>query len=68
MKIRTGPPDDGHSPDAALGPWAGELPPAATTWQQPIPGPALPPGPSVLTQISSRAGTPADRSTTRNAP
>jgi uncharacterized protein len=36
VKVRTGPPDDGHSPDAALGLWAGELPPA-TTWQQPVP-------------------------------
>ena len=31
VKIRTGPPDDGDSPDAALGLWAGELP-LATTW------------------------------------
>jgi uncharacterized protein len=36
VKIRTGPPDDGDSPDTALGLWAGELP-LATTWQQPIP-------------------------------
>jgi nitroimidazol reductase NimA-like FMN-containing flavoprotein (pyridoxamine 5'-phosphate oxidase superfamily) len=62
VKIRTGPPDDGDSPDAALGLWAGELP-LATTWQQPIPDPALPPGIPVPAHISSRAGTPADRST-----
>ncbi|HXT91646.1 MAG TPA: pyridoxamine 5'-phosphate oxidase family protein [Trebonia sp.] len=41
VKIRTGPPDDGDSPDAALGLWAGELP-LATTWQQPVADPALP--------------------------
>ena len=62
MKIRTGPPDDGDSPDAALGLWAGELT-LATTWQQPIPDPALPPGIPVPAHISSRAGTRADRST-----
>ena len=55
MKIRTGPPDDSGSPDAALGLWAGELP-LATTWQQPIPDPALPPGIPVPAHISSRAG------------
>src|SRR6185437_9323820 len=41
VKIRTGPPDDGDSHDAALGLWAGELP-LATTWQQPVADPALP--------------------------
>ena len=39
VKIRTGPPSDGDTPDAALGLWAGELP-LATTWQQPFPDPA----------------------------
>ena len=58
VKIRTGPPDDGDSPDAALRLWAGELP-LATTWQQPIPDPALPPGIPVPAHISSRAGTRA---------
>jgi len=58
VKIRTGPPDDGHSPDAALGLWAGELP-LATTWQQPVSDPALPPGIPVPAHISSRAGTRA---------
>ena len=61
VKIRTGPPSDGDSPDAALGLWAGELP-LATTWQQPIPDPALPPGTRVPGHISSRVGTRADRS------
>jgi nitroimidazol reductase NimA-like FMN-containing flavoprotein (pyridoxamine 5'-phosphate oxidase superfamily) len=66
VKIRTGPPDDGDSPDAALGLWAGELP-LATTWQQPIPDPALPPGIPVPAHISSRAGTRTDRSTSSKA-
>jgi uncharacterized protein len=61
VKIRTGPPSDGDSPDAALGLWAGELPLAAT-WQQPVPDPALPPGTPVPAHIRSRAGTRADRS------
>jgi uncharacterized protein len=56
VKIRNGPPDDGDSPDAALGLWAGELP-LATTWQQPVPDPALPPGIPVPGHIRSRAGT-----------
>ncbi len=41
VKIRTGPPDDGDSPDAALPVWAGVLPLAAA-WQAPDPDPALP--------------------------
>jgi uncharacterized protein len=61
VKIRTGPPDDGDSPDAALGLWAGELP-LATTWLAPVPDPALPSGIPVPAHISSRAGTRADRS------
>jgi uncharacterized protein len=61
VKIRTGPPDDADSPDAALGLWAGELP-LATTWQQPIPDPALPPGIPLPAHIRSRAGARADRS------
>jgi uncharacterized protein len=61
VKIRTGPPSDGDSPDAALGLWAGELP-LATNWQQPIPDPALPPGIPLPAHISARAGTRADRS------
>jgi uncharacterized protein len=57
VKVRAGPPDDGHSPDAALGLWAGELP-LATTWQQPVPDPSLPPGIPVPAHIRFRAGTP----------
>jgi nitroimidazol reductase NimA-like FMN-containing flavoprotein (pyridoxamine 5'-phosphate oxidase superfamily) len=41
VKIRTGPPDDGDSPDAALPVWAGVLPLAAA-WQTPHPDPVLP--------------------------
>ena len=51
MKIRTGPPDDGHSPDAALSLWAGEVP-LATTWQRPVPDPALPSGIGVPEHVS----------------
>jgi uncharacterized protein len=40
VKIRSGPPDDGDSPDAALGLWAGELPLRAL-WQRPVADPAL---------------------------
>jgi len=42
VKIRTGPPDDGDSPDASLPVWAGVLPLAAA-WQDPEPDPVLPP-------------------------
>ena len=62
VKIRTGPPSDGDTPDAALGLWAGELP-LATTWQQPFPDPALPPGIAVPAHIRSRGGTRAGQST-----
>jgi hypothetical protein len=43
VKIRTGPPDDGDSPDAALPVWAGVLP-LACAWQDPDPDPVLPVG------------------------
>src|SRR5215469_5350427 len=56
VKVRTGPPDDSHTPDAALGLWAGELP-LATTWQQPIPDPALPPDIPIPAHIRSLART-----------
>jgi uncharacterized protein len=55
VKIRTGPPDDGDTPDAALGLWAGELPLAAS-WQDPVSDPALPPGIGVPAHISARTG------------
>jgi uncharacterized protein len=57
-EVLTGPPDDGDSPDAALGLWAGELPLVAT-WQQPVPDPALPPGTAVPPHIAARSGTVA---------
>ena len=56
VKIRTGPPDDGDTPDADLGLWAGELP-LVSTWQQPVPDPALPPAIPVPAHIAARAGT-----------
>jgi uncharacterized protein len=55
VKIRTGPPDDGDGPDAALGLWAGELP-LVTTWQDPVPDPALPPGTAVPAHLRALAG------------
>ena len=58
VKVRTGPPDDADSPDAALGLWAGELPLTAT-WGEPVPDPALPPGTAVPPHLAARAGTAA---------
>jgi nitroimidazol reductase NimA-like FMN-containing flavoprotein (pyridoxamine 5'-phosphate oxidase superfamily) len=55
VKIRTGPPDDGDSPDARLGLWAGELPIAAV-WGAPIPDPGLPAGAAVPGHIAAREG------------
>jgi uncharacterized protein len=55
VKIRTGPPDDADSPDAALGLWAGELPLAAR-WLQPVPDPAIPVGAQVPAHVAARAG------------
>lgn len=57
VKIRTGPPDDGDSPDASLGLWAGELPITAV-WAKPVPDPALPAGTGVPAHIGERAETP----------
>jgi uncharacterized protein len=57
VKIRTGPPDDGESPDARLGLWAGELPITAV-WAEPVPDPALPADTGVPGHIGGRAGTP----------
>jgi uncharacterized protein len=56
VKIRTGPPDDGDSPDAALGLWAGELPITAV-WAEPVPDPALPAGIAVPAHVGVRSGT-----------
>ncbi|MFF9580753.1 pyridoxamine 5'-phosphate oxidase family protein [Streptomyces achromogenes] len=56
VKIRTGAPDDGDGPDAALGLWAGVLP-LTGIWGTPVPDPALPPGTAVPDHIARRAGT-----------
>jgi nitroimidazol reductase NimA-like FMN-containing flavoprotein (pyridoxamine 5'-phosphate oxidase superfamily) len=58
VKVRTGPPDDADSPDAALGLWAGELP-LISTWGEPVPDPALPHGTAVPPHITARASTRA---------
>jgi uncharacterized protein len=55
VKIRTGPPDDGDTPDAALPVWAGVLPLAAA-WQEPDPDPVLPPGIPVPPHIAALVG------------
>jgi nitroimidazol reductase NimA-like FMN-containing flavoprotein (pyridoxamine 5'-phosphate oxidase superfamily) len=55
VKVRSGPPDDADSPDAALGLWAGELPLTAR-WQEPVADPALPPGQPVPPHIQALAG------------
>lgn len=57
VKIRRGPPDDGDGPDAALGLWAGELP-LTSTWQQPVPDPALQGTVAVPPHIARLVGTP----------
>lgn len=59
VKIRVGPPDDGDSPDVALGLWAGVLP-LESRWGALQADPALPAGiepPEHLTRLS---GTKAD--------
>jgi nitroimidazol reductase NimA-like FMN-containing flavoprotein (pyridoxamine 5'-phosphate oxidase superfamily) len=62
VKTRTGPPDDGDSPDAALGLWAGELP-VAPRWEPPVPDPALgEPAVAVPEHIAALAGQRLDRS------
>jgi hypothetical protein len=58
VKIRTGPPDDGDSPDAELGLWAGELP-LISVWGEPVADPALPPGIGMPGHVSGRTGTEA---------
>jgi uncharacterized protein len=55
VKVRSGPPTDADSPDAALGLWAGELP-LDTRWLQPVPDPDLPAGQVAPRHIQSRAG------------
>ena len=56
VKVRTGPPDDADSPDAALSLWAGELP-LESRWQVPVPDPALPAGQQPPGHIQAMAGT-----------
>jgi nitroimidazol reductase NimA-like FMN-containing flavoprotein (pyridoxamine 5'-phosphate oxidase superfamily) len=58
VKIRAGGPDDGDSPDAALGLWAGELP-LDTRWRAPVPDAALPPDVAPPEHIAVRAGNAA---------
>ncbi|MGI9005700.1 MAG: pyridoxamine 5'-phosphate oxidase family protein [Streptosporangiaceae bacterium] len=58
VKVRTGPPDDADSPDAALGLWAGVLP-LTTCWDDPVPDPALPPRTALPPHIAGRSGTAA---------
>ncbi|MDI3406961.1 pyridoxamine 5'-phosphate oxidase family protein [Streptomyces cavernicola] len=58
VKIRTGGPDDGEGPDAALGNWAGVLPLAAT-WGAPEPDPRLPEGVEPPQHIVNRSNTRA---------
>ena len=55
VKISTGPPDDGDSPDAALGLWAGELP-VVTTWGTPVPDPKLPESIAVPPHLAAYTG------------
>jgi nitroimidazol reductase NimA-like FMN-containing flavoprotein (pyridoxamine 5'-phosphate oxidase superfamily) len=57
VKIRTGPPDDGDSPDAALPVWAGVLPLAAA-WRDPEPDPVLPPEIPLPPHIAARTRRP----------
>ena len=57
VKIRTGPPDDGDGPDAALPVWAGVLPLAAA-WQAPDPDPVLPAGIPLPPHIAALAHCP----------
>jgi uncharacterized protein len=58
VKIRAGGPDDGDSPDAALGLWAGELP-LETRWQAPVPDAVLPSEIAPPEHIARRAGNEA---------
>lgn len=57
VKVADGPPDDGDSPDAALGLWAGEVP-VVTTWGIPRPDPALPPHIALPPHLEDYAGRP----------
>jgi len=54
VKVRTGPPDDGDSPDAELPVWAGTLPLRAS-WGAPEPDPLLTPGIVAPPHIAQRS-------------
>lgn len=56
VKIRSGGPEDGDGPDAALGIWAGVLP-LVSTWGEPEADPLLPDGIEPPKHISDRSGT-----------
>jgi nitroimidazol reductase NimA-like FMN-containing flavoprotein (pyridoxamine 5'-phosphate oxidase superfamily) len=58
VKIRAGGPDDGDSPDAALGLWAGELP-LDTRWKAPVPDAVLPADIEPPAHIAGREGNEA---------
>jgi uncharacterized protein len=58
VKISAGGPDDGASPDAALGLWAGELP-LDTRWRAPVPDAGLPADIAPPAHIARRAGNEA---------
>src|ERR1700691_1710945 len=58
VKIRTGPPEDGDSPDASLPVWAGVIPLTAS-WQSPEPDPVLPAEIPVPPHIAAMAHRPA---------
>ncbi|KNB50916.1 pyridoxamine 5'-phosphate oxidase family protein [Streptomyces caatingaensis] len=60
VKIRTGPPDDGDGPDAALGLWAGTLP-LHQHWGALEPDPALPEGIEPPHHLAARARQPLGR-------
>ncbi|MGQ4390139.1 pyridoxamine 5'-phosphate oxidase family protein [Streptomyces sp. SAS_270] len=56
VKIRSGAPEDGDGPDAALGRWAGTLPLTAT-WGALVPDPVLPPDITAPAHLTRREGT-----------
>jgi nitroimidazol reductase NimA-like FMN-containing flavoprotein (pyridoxamine 5'-phosphate oxidase superfamily) len=63
VKVRSGPPDDGASADAALGLWAGELP-LRSRWASPVPDPALSVAvPPVPPHIATKVGQTLSAST-----
>ncbi|WP_137988570.1 pyridoxamine 5'-phosphate oxidase family protein [Streptomyces vilmorinianum] len=55
VKTAGGPPDDGDSPDAELGLWAGVLP-VVTTFGTPLADPVLPAGIEPPAHVADRAG------------